>query len=208
MDLMGHKFQIFILLGDEKKDFINEKEKEIIAYHESGHALISSLLDTVPSPSKVSIIPRTKGMLGFSQSIPDYDKKLYNREELVSQMMVLMGGRAAEELVFNTVTNGASDDIDRINKIAREIIMKFGMGNSIGLRSISSDNSNNFWKLESESLIELADSEINDLIDSTYKITYEMLKDNYNKLVQIKNILYEKETIYKIDIENILIKKF
>ena len=82
------------------------------------------------------------------------------------------------------------------------------MGNSIGLRSISSDNSNNFWKLESESLIELADSEINDLIDSTYKITYEMLKDNYNKLVQIKNILYEKETIYKIDIENILIKKF
>ena len=198
----------FILLGDEKKDFINEKEKEIIAYHESGHALISSLLDTVPSPSKVSIIPRTKGMLGFSQSIPDYDKKLYNREELVSQMMVLMGGRAAEELVFNTVTNGASDDIDRINKIAREIIMKFGMGNSIGLRSISSDNSNNFWKLESESLIELADSEINDLIDSTYKITYEMLKDNYNKLVQIKNILYEKETIYKIDIENILIKKF
>ena len=123
-------------------------------------------------------------------------------------MMGLMGGRAAEELVFNTVTNGASDDIDRINKIAREIIMKFGMGNSIGLRSISSDNSNNFWKLESESLIELADSEINDLIDSTYKITYEMLKDNYNKLVQIKNILYEKETIYKIDIENILIKKF
>ena len=197
----------YVMLGNEKKNFITEKEKEIISYHESGHALISYLLYTVPSPTKVSIIPRANGALGFSQSIPEYEKKLYTREELVSQMMVLMGGRAAEEIIFNTVTNGASDDIQKINKIAREIITVYGMSSAIGLRNINNDNENNFWKKESEGLIEVVDEEICDLINTTYDFTKKLILSNMIHLHNIHFELFEKETLNKEDLDNIFNNK-
>ena len=197
----------YVLLGNEKKNFITEKEKKIISYHESGHALISYLLHTVPSPTKVSIIPRANGALGFSQSIPEYEKKLYTREELVSQMMVLMGGRAAEEIIFNTVTNGASDDIQKINKIAREIITVYGMGSTIGLRNINNDNENNFWKKESDGLIQVVDEEICDLINNTYDFTMKLISSNIFHLHNIQFELFEKETLNKEDLDNIFDKK-
>ena len=151
---------------------------------EAGHALISSLLDNVPSPTKISIIPRSKGALGFSQSIPSYEKKLYNKEDMISQMMVLMGGRAAEEFKFNKITNGASDDINKINKLARDIVTVYGMSNNIGLRNIENDTKNNLWQKESKILIEKVDEDISNIINETYKTTLELIRINSEFLEQ------------------------
>ena len=118
--------------------------------------MVSSVLKNVPSPNKVSIVPRSSGALGFSQTIPEYEKKLYTKEDLISQMMVIMGGRAAEEIIFNKITNGASDDIDKINKLAYDIISKFGMGELVGLRQIDNDTKIILEK-ESNNLIDLVD---------------------------------------------------
>ena len=197
----------YILLGNEKENFINDQEKNIIACHEAGHALISFLLDNVPSPNKVSITPRTKGMLGFSQSIPDYEKKLYTREDLISQMMVLMGGRAAEEIIFKRVTNGASDDIDKLNKIARQIITIYGMNPNIGLRNIDYDTKNNLWRKDSEALLEMVDEEINILINETYEFTKKLITSNLVYLDEIRYLLIKKETLEKEDLNFVFSKK-
>ena len=151
----------YITLGNRKDNFITEKEKEIISYHEAGHALVSYILPEVPSPTKVSIIPRASGALGFSQAIPDVEKKLYTKKELQSQIMVMMGGRVAEEIIFKDVTNGASDDINKINKLAEDIITKYGMGKNTGLRNLDSDTKNNLFRKESNSLVNEFDEEIN-----------------------------------------------
>ena len=190
----------YILLGNEQQNIISSEEKEIIAYHEAGHALISFLLDKVPSPSKVSIVPRTKGMLGFSQSIPDKEKKLYTKEDMMQQIMVLMGGRVAEKIIFNQVTNGASDDIDKINKIARQIVTTYGMGNNIGLRKIYDDTKDSFWKKESDKLIDLVDIEINEIIDEKYNDTIELINNNRLFLEKIKEHLITHETILGEDL--------
>ncbi len=196
----------YLLLGNKSSIEINKHEKEIIAYHEAGHALVSCLLENIPNPSKVSIVPREKGSLGFSMSIPKYEKKLYNYEDLVSQLMVIMGGRAAEQLVFNQITNGASDDIKKINELAKEIINTFGMNPNIGLRSIEKDSKNNLWRPESEHLIKMIDHEINSLINNSYERTLELLSQNQDKLISIKKILIDKETITEQDLNLILTK--
>ena len=192
----------YVMLGNEKENFMNEEEKYIVSYHEAGHALISSLLDNVPSPTKISIIPRSKGALGFSQSIPSYEKKLYNKEDMISQMMVLMGGRAAEEFKFNKITNGASDDINKINKLARDIVTVYGMSN-IGLRNIENDTKNNLWQKESKILIEKVDEDISNIINETYKTTLELIRINSEFLEQIQKKLFDNETIYKNDLDKI-----
>ena len=197
----------YILLGNKKENFISAEEKEIIACHEAGHALISYLLENMPSPTKVSIVPREKGMLGFSQAIPKYEKKLYNREDLISQMMVLMGGRAAEEIIFKKCTNGASDDINKINKIAREIITSYGMNNIIGLRTLDSNTQNNFWTRDSNAMLELVDEEINNLINETYELSVKLLNSNLPYLNQIRSLLIKKESITDIDLDLIFNKK-
>ena len=193
----------YVMLGNEKENFMNEEEKYIVSYHEAGHALISSLLDNVPSPTKISIIPRSKGALGFSQSIPSYEKKLYNKEDMISQMMVLMGGRAAEEFKFNKITNGASDDINKINKLARDIVTVYGMSNNIGLRNIENDTKNNLWQKESKILIQKVDEDINSLINETYKATLELIRINSEFLEEIQKKLFDNETIHKNDLDKI-----
>ena len=193
----------YILLGNLKPNTITIKEKEIVSYHEAGHALVSYLLENVPSPTKISIIPRSKGMLGFSQSIPENEKKLYTYLELISQMKVIMGGRIAEELIFNSVTNGASDDINKITQLSKEIVCTYGMNSQIGLRNIDYDTKNNLWKKESEKLVETIDYEIDGLIKHTYQETKELIETNITLLHQIQELLYQKETIYLEDIDKI-----
>ena len=198
----------YVTLGNKKENSISKKEKETIAYHEAGHALVSYLLTEVPSPNKVSIVPRANGALGFSQAIPDYEKKLYTKEDLMSQIMVMMGGRVAEELMLHQITNGASDDIDKINKLANDMITRYGMGNEINFRNLDNDTKSNLFRKESEQFVDNVNDEVNILIEFCYKETKKIIQNNIPFLENIKEKLLLKETIYKEDLDELYNFKF
>ena len=193
----------YVLMGNKKTGYLSNQEKEIVSFHEAGHALVSYLLTNVPSPSKVSIIPRSKGALGFSQSIPKTEKKLYTENEMKEQIMVMMGGRVAEEIIFKDVTNGASDDIKRLNQLAKNIIGTFGMSKKFRMKDVDLDTRNNLWRKESESKMHNFDMEVDELIDSCYLKTLRLLNDNLLFLKEIQKTLITKETIYFNDIDKI-----
>ena len=193
----------YILLGEKSENLLSLEEKNIIAYHEAGHALVSYLIEDLPSPSKVSITPRKKGMLGFSMSIPEKEKKLINKTDMLNQIMVLMGGRIAENLIFNESTNGAKDDINKMNKIANDIVTEYGMTDNLGLKTYNNDTKNNFFRTDSEYSIELVDKEIKNILLNCQKKTEILIKENISSLHKIRNLLLERETIYKIDLEKI-----
>jgi ATP-dependent metalloprotease FtsH len=196
----------YVTLGNRKENFISKKEKEIIAYHEAGHALISYILNDVPSPNKVSIVPRANGALGFSQAIPEYEKKLYTKEEFMSQIMVMMGGRVAEEIILKKITNGASDDIDKINKLANDMITKYGMGKEINFRNLDNDTKNNLFRKESAQFVEDINEEVEVLINYCYVETKKIIKNNISFLEKIKEELITKETIDKNDLDELFNK--
>ena len=196
----------YITLGNRKENFISKKEKETIAYHEAGHALISYILNDVPSPNKVSIVPRANGALGFSQAIPEYEKKLYTKEEFMSQIMVMMGGRVAEEIILKKITNGASDDIDKINKLANDMITKYGMGKEINFRNLDNDTKNNLFRKESAQFVEDVNEEVKVLINFCYLETKKIIENNISILEKIKEELIVKETIDKNDLDELFNK--
>ena len=193
----------YVLMGNKKTGYLSDQEKEIISFHEAGHALVSYLLKNVPSPNKVSIIPRSKGALGFSQSIPETEKKLHTENEMKEQIMVMMGGRVAEEIVFKDVTNGASDDIKRLNQLAKSIIGTFGMSKNFRMKDVDLDTRNNLWRKESDFKINNFDKEVDALIDTCYTKTVKLLNDNLIFLKGIQKKLIVKETIYYNDIDKI-----
>ena len=194
----------YVLMGNKKDYKLSIEDKKIISYHEAGHALVSHLLENVASSSKVSIIPRSKGMLGYSRSYHKEDKKLYNDIELKEQIMVTMGGRAAEEIIFNKVTNGASDDINKINDLAKKMITEFGMDDEIGLKSFENDNKNTLWSHHSDTEKNNIDKRINLLIKNLYTDTINLLNENIDKLHEIQKVLMIKEEITGEEIELIL----
>ena len=196
----------YVTLGNRKENFISKKEKETIAYHEAGHALISYILNDVPSPNKVSIVPRANGALGFSQAIPEYEKKLYTKEEFMSQIMVMMGGRVAEEIILKKITNGASDDIDKINKLANDMITKYGMGKGINFRNLDNDTKNNLFRKESAQFVEDVNEEVKVLINFCYLETKKIIENNISFLEKIKEELIVKETIDKNDLDELFNK--
>ena len=194
----------YVLMGNKKDFKLSIDDKKVISYHEAGHALVSHLLENVASSSKVSIIPRSKGMLGYSRSYNKEDKKLYNDIELKEQIMVTMGGRAAEEIIFNSITNGASDDINKINDLAKKMITEFGMDNEIGLKSFENDNKNTLWSHHSDVEKNNIDKRINMLIKNLYIDTKNLLNENIDKLHEIQKVLMIKEEITGEEIELIL----
>ena len=193
----------YILMGDEKNGLINDDEKTIVSYHEAGHALVSYLLENTPNPTKVSIIPRSKGSLGYSQSIPEYEKRLYSKDDFLSQIMVLMGGRIAEEIQFNSITNGASDDIRKINDISHLMVSKYGMSSALGLISLPTDNKESLWSVNSDYLFENVDIEVLKIIDDCYSKTFEMILNNKEILDDLASQLIKNEVLYKKDIQDI-----
>ena len=193
----------YILLGEKSENLLSIEEKNIIAYHEAGHALVSYLIEDIPSPSKVSITPRKKGMLGFSMSIPEKEKKLITKTDMLNQIMVLMGGRIAENLIFNESTNGAKDDINKMNKIANDIVTEYGMSHNLGLKTYNQDTRNNFFRTDSEYSIELVDKEIKNILFNCQEKTEILIQNNISSLHKIRNLLLERETIYKIDLDKI-----
>ena len=128
-----------VLVGKEKKDRImSEEERKIVSYHEVGHALVTALQKNTEPVQKITIVPRTMGALGYVMQTPEEEKFLNTKKELEAMIVVALGGRAAEEIVFDTVTTGASNDIEQATKIARAMITQYGMSDRFGLMGLES----------------------------------------------------------------------
>lgn len=191
----------YVMMGSKKENILSEKEQTIVAYHESGHALLSYILKSVENPVKVSIIPREKGMLGFSQSEVS-NENLYSKTKMEEMIMVLMGGRICEELFCNDVTNGASNDIEKATEIAKQYVNNFGFGFS---NKFMNTAENNMYKRESSNfLCDDADKQVLELLNKKYEETQFLINENKNKIENMKNKLLEKETLYLNDIEEII----
>ena len=195
----------YINMGSEIYYKLQPEEKHIVSIHESGHALVSYLLNDSNKPTLITIIPRTKGALGFTKILPEYDKKLYNYEDYFNQICVLLGGRIAEKIILGKITNGAYDDIQKVNKIAREMITKMGMSTEETLSNIIIENKQqDFYKYHSEKLSQDYDNRIIELIKKCEtKVNY-ILEENKDKLLKLSKLLEEKEILYQEDINQIL----
>ena len=189
-----------ILAGYKRKGVvISPKEKEIIAYHEVGHALVAALQKNSAPVHKITIIPRTSGALGYTMQVDEDEKFLMTREEAFNKIVTFTGGRAAEKLMFNTITSGASNDIEQATKIARAMVTRYGMSSQFGMVALETLNNpylNSDTSLTcSAETASLIDKEVINIVDSAYKKAEAILKDNMQKLNSIARYLIEKETI-------------
>ena len=189
-----------ILAGEERKSkVLSEKEKHIVAYHEIGHALVSARLDNTEPVHKITIIPRTSGALGYTLQVAKEEKNLVSKEEALDNICVLCGGRASEELVFGSITTGASNDIERATEIAREMVTQFGMSDEFGFINLErktsmflSDEVGGTYSQETAAGI---DREIRKIISSAYEKAKEILSQNRAELDALAAHLYDKENI-------------
>jgi len=189
-----------VIAGKEKKDrVLSEKEKKIVAYHETGHALITALEKEAEPVQKITIVPRTMGSLGYVMQVPEEEKYLMSEEELRARLVTLFGGRAAEELVFGSITTGASNDIEKATDLARAMITQYGMSKKfglIGLEKISSRylDGRPVMNCGDETAAEI-DHEVMELLKECYEQAKELLVGNRDIMDKIAAFLCEKETI-------------
>lgn len=194
-----------ILLGDENRSLssvMDEKEKEIIAYHEAGHTILACLLPESDPIHKVSIIPRGRA-LGITSQLPEKDRYNYSNRYLLTRLTILFGGRAAEELQFDSVTTGAQNDIEVATELARKMVCDFGMS-SLGLVKYSSGQEDVFHGQFSETTKKDIDDAIRRLIKEAHEKASDLLKNNKNKLDKLSRVLMEKETLDGEEVINIL----
>ncbi len=179
---------------------LDEKERKIVAYHESGHALVAWFLKYANPLVKVSIVPRSKGALGFTQYAPD-SQKLHSKECLKDMISTVFGGRIAEDHFFSSITTGASDDLQKATGIAHAMVTKYGMS-KIGLRVIPSENEDNMSlsKPYSEKYEQKIDEEVNIILEECYQVAKDTIIRNQDKLEKMAEKLLEKETIDLADI--------
>ena len=198
-----------VMTGPElKSKVINEKEKKVIAYHESGHALVAYLLPDTDPVHKISIIPRGYGALGYTLQLPYEDKVLISKNQFISEIKILMGGRAAEELIFQEITSGASNDIKRATDIAESMVKKYGMSSEFGPVALKDDNEGQRFAYlsKSEKMSKSANAEIVKLVNECYIEAKELLKKNIKRLELLTNHLLDKEILYGNEMEEILKK--
>ena len=189
-----------VIAGYQKKNAImTDSEKKVVAYHEIGHALVAALQTNSAPVQKITIIPRTSGALGYTMQVEQNDKVLMTKEELENKIATLTGGRAAEELVFNSITTGASNDIEQATKLARAMITRYGMTEEFDM--VALETVNNQYLGGDASLACSADTqkEVDRKVVQTVRVQHEkalkLLKDNRGKLEELAGYLYEKETI-------------
>lgn len=189
-----------VIAGKEKKDrILSEKERRIVAYHEVGHALVSAKLKNTKPVQKITIVPRTMGSLGYTLQIPEEDKYLETNEEMLEEIMVLLGGRCAEEVEFGVVTTGASNDIQRATKIARSMITLYGMSDKFDMVALE-DIENRYLdgrlvsNCSAQTQTEI-DKEVQNIIKQCHIKARNILKENKNYLDKISQYLIEKENI-------------
>ena len=189
-----------VIAGYQRKNaVISMKDKLTIAYHEIGHALVAAKLNHSAPVHKITIIPRTSGALGYTLQIDEGDRVLMNREQILARLATYMGGRAAEELVFNTVTTGAANDIEKSTRLARDMVTRFGMSEEFGMMALETMN-NQYLGGDSSLLVspETAasiDTEVKTILKESYQKAYDILEENKEKLHELAKFLLEKETI-------------
>ena len=189
-----------VIAGTEKKGTVlTDMEKRIVSYHEVGHALVAALQKHTQPVSKITIVPHTSGALGYTMQLPEEEKFLSSKEELTVELETLLGGRAAEQLVFGVQTTGAANDIERATNIARNMITRFGMSDKFGLMALSTVNSqyldDTISMTCSDSTASEVDSEIRKLLASCYDAAKKLLTENRSLLDEIALYLLQKETI-------------
>ena len=189
-----------VLVGKEKKDRImSKKEREIVSYHEVGHALISALQKNSEPVQKITIVPRTMGALGYVMHVPEDEKYLNTQAELHDMIVGLLGGRAAEEIMFDTVTTGASNDIEKATSIARSMVTQYGMSKKfglIGLETVESRYLDGRRALNcAENTAAEIDEEVMKILKEAYEEALSMLRENRDVMEKIAAFLIEKETI-------------
>ncbi|EDV29797.1 uncharacterized protein TRIADDRAFT_20129, partial [Trichoplax adhaerens] len=194
-----------VIVGMAKKSAsISPHERKVIAFHEAGHALTSWLLEHTDPLLKVSIAPRTKSALGYTQSLPS-DRKLYSREQIFDIMCTTLGGRAAEMLKFKTITTGAEDDLKKVTDLAYKQIVECGMNDTIGHLSFRIKKPGEWGKKPySDKLAHIIDTEVSQLIRRAYIRTEEILTDNMDKLEKLANKLLKDEVLHQEDIVKVI----
>ena len=189
-----------ILAGAQKKNkILNNKEKCIVSYHEVGHALVAALQTNSAPVQKITIVPRTSGALGFTMQVEDGDHTLMTKEEILDKIATFTGGRAAEELIFHSITTGASNDIEQATKMARALITRYGMTEDFDMVALETVNNaylgGDASLACSEQTASRVDAKVVEIVQEQHKKAYKLLADNRRKLDEIAQYLYEKETI-------------
>jgi cell division protease FtsH len=203
-----------IVAGLEKKNrLINEKERTIVAYHEAGHAVVAERVPTADPVHKISIIPRGVAALGYTQQLPTEDRYLLTKQELMDRIAVLLGGRVAEEIVFDEISTGAGNDLERVTELARSMVMEYGMSRELGAVNLSGPRRMQFLQADgeggqrrqySEQTAREIDNEIRGLIDGTYERVRRILTDDREVLEVLAKRLLEKEVVDEAELREIM----
>jgi cell division protease FtsH len=202
-----------VMIGPEKKSKVmSEKDRKVTAYHEAGHAITSKLLSTTDKVDRVSIIPA--GLAGgYTSFRPDEDKEYMTKSQLLETIYVSLGGKVAEDLVLGEISTGSYGDLKNANKVARNMVTKYGMSENLGNLIIGDENDEIFLgrdyshvKNYSEEIAAKVDREVGYILESAYKKVHETIKLNINKLHNLANALLEKERIEGPEFEEIFAK--
>ncbi|WP_297135086.1 ATP-dependent metallopeptidase FtsH/Yme1/Tma family protein [Terrisporobacter sp.] len=181
---------------EQKNSVLIEKEKKIVSYHEAGHAIVSNIVNICPI-QKISIVPRGEA-LGYVLQLPDEDRYIYTKEELIGKIKILLAGKAAEEVIFNHLSTGARDDLKKVTEIADQMVCEYGMS-ELGFMTIEG-NSKSF-------LSEQVQREANKIVEDCYKETVELIKSNLNDLHIVANYLHDKETMTLEELQSLIQKE-
>lgn len=200
-----------VIAGQEKKDRVmNQEERKIVAFHEIGHALVAAKQKNTQPVHKITIVPRTSGALGYTMQMPEQEKFLMSKEEIMNEIATLMGGRAAEEVEFNIATTGASNDIERATDLARKMVSMYGMSDKFGMMALESTQNKyldgrQVQTCANETAAEL-DEEIRKIVNTAYDKAKQILKANIDIMREAAKFLIAKETITGEEFMNILNK--
>lgn len=200
-----------VIAGQEKKDRVmNQEERKIVAFHEIGHALVAAKQKNTQPVHKITIVPRTSGALGYTMQMPEQEKFLMSKEEIINEIATLMGGRAAEEVEFNIATTGASNDIERATDLARKMVSMYGMSDKFGMMALESAQNKyldgrQVQTCANETAAKL-DEEIRKIVNGAYDRAKQILNDNIGIMREAAEFLIDKETITGEEFMNILNK--
>ncbi len=197
-----------VMAGPERKSRImDQEERKLIAYHEGGHAMVAHVLPNTDEVHKITVIPRGRA-LGYTLTLPEQDKFLMTREQMRDELAMLMGGRVAEEIVAGDVTTGAANDIERATKVARQMVTEYGMSDTIGPRTLGQKQGEVFLGRDwgstpdySDAVAFEIDSEVRQLIDEAHDVALDILTTNRDKLDALADILIERETLEREEVE-------
>jgi cell division protease FtsH len=187
-----------VVAGMESRRTLTDHEKRVVAYHEAGHALCGELLPSVDRVHRISIVPHGKA-LGYTLNLPEEDRYLKTREELIDYMTMLLGGRAAEQIVFGSITTGASDDLKRVGDIAHSMVHEYAMGTGITSLSLSSNESS------SDSSRRVRDEEVRDLADEAFRTAISILDRHREQLDGLAAKLLNNEVLERKDIDEVMV---